>query len=131
MSKSPPPGFEPLASRSPFINRAAEFFVRREDDGSSTVGTWIEEEQSNAEGFAHGGFLLAFADFAITIVTMAITLNLSADFMRPPRVGTWLQARIVVRKKSDTLVFADAIMTDGKHDMVRISALLRPFEKRG
>lgn len=130
MSKAPPPGFEPLLSRSPFINRAGQFYIQREDDGTATVGTWVEADQSNSEGFAHGGFILAFADFAITIVTMAITVTLSADFMRPPRIGAWLQARINIRKKSDTLVFADAIITDGKADMARVSAVLKPFEKR-
>jgi acyl-CoA synthetase (AMP-forming)/AMP-acid ligase II/acyl-coenzyme A thioesterase PaaI-like protein len=129
-SLPPPPGFEPLPSRSPFVVRAGEFFIHREQDGTSTVGTWVKTEQSNSEGFAHGGFLLAFADFAITIVTMGITMNLSADFIRPARTGTWLQARVIVRKKSESVVFADAIITDGRVDMVRVSALLRPFEKR-
>jgi acyl-coenzyme A thioesterase PaaI-like protein len=130
MSTPPPTGFEPLPSGSPFVNRAGAFYVRRDADGGSTVGVWVGPEQANSEGFAHGGFLLAFADFAISIVTMGITLNLSADFMRAARVGQWIQARIVVRKKSDTLVFADAIITGGDVDLVRVSALLRPFEKR-
>jgi acyl-coenzyme A thioesterase PaaI-like protein len=129
MTLAPPPGFAPLPSRSPFVNRAGEFFVREEDDGSRTVGAWIGDEQANSEGFVHGGFLLTFADFAMTIVTTGITLNLSADFLRPARIGDWIEARVIVRKASDTLIFADAIATCGGRALMRISGLFRPFRK--
>jgi acyl-coenzyme A thioesterase PaaI-like protein len=125
-SRTPPAGFEPLPSRSVFINRSGLFFVRREPDGTQTVGTWIGDEQSNSEGFAHGGFLLTFADFALTMTTTSITLSLTADFMRPTRTDRWVQAQIFVRKRSDSLLFADAIVTDGSVELVRVSALLRP-----
>jgi hypothetical protein len=37
-----------------------------------------------------------------------------------------VQAQIFVRKRSDSLLFADAIVTDGNVELVRVSALLRP-----
>jgi acyl-coenzyme A thioesterase PaaI-like protein len=126
----PPPGFELLPARSPFMVRAGEFFILREQGGTCIVGTWVQTEHSNAEGFAHGGFLLAFADVVLTVVTVGITISLSADFLRPARTGSWLQARVNVRKRSDSVVFADAIITDGSVDMMRVSAVLRPFGKR-
>ena len=130
MTRAPPPGFAPLATRSPFVSRAGEFFIRQEEDGSQSVGTWVGQDQANSEGFVHGGFLLTFADFAMTTVTTGITLTLSADFLRPARIGDWIQATIVVRKASDTLVFADAITTCDDRALMRISGLFRPFKKR-
>jgi acyl-coenzyme A thioesterase PaaI-like protein len=130
LSAVPPPGFELLPSLSPFMIHAGEFFIRRELDATCTVGAWVRPEHSNGEGFAHGGFLLAFADVAITVVTTTITISLSADFIRPPRTGSWLQARINVRKRSRSVVFADAIISHDDVDMVRVSAVLRPFERR-
>src|ERR1700737_627030 len=127
---SPPPGFEPLPSMSPRVNRTGTFFVRKEEDGSRTVGGWIRHDQSNSEGLAHGGFLLSFADVALSVVTGGITLTLSADFLRPTRIGQWIQARIVVRKASDTLIFADAIVTCEDRDVLRVSGLFRPSGKR-
>jgi acyl-coenzyme A thioesterase PaaI-like protein len=130
MKRAPPAGFAPLATVSPFVNRAGEFFIRPEEDGSQTVGTWIGPDQANSEGFVHGGFLLTFADFAMTTVTAGITLNLSADFLRPARIGDWIEARIIVRKASDTLIFADAIATGGDRAVLRVSGLFLPFRKR-
>ena len=130
MTRAPPAGFAPLPTGSPFVNRAGEFFIRKDEDGTQTVGTWIGPDQVNSEGFVHGGFFLTFADFAMTSVTMGITLNLSADFLRPARVGDWIQSRVVVRKASDTLVFADAIITCEDCALLRVSGLFRPFKKR-
>jgi acyl-coenzyme A thioesterase PaaI-like protein len=130
MMRAPPAGFVPLPTGSPFVNRAGEFFIRKEEDGSQTVGTWIGPDQANSEGFVHGGFLLTFADFAMTSVTTGITLNLSADFLRPARIGDWIEARIVVRKASDTLIFADAITTAEERALLRVSGLFLPFRKR-
>jgi acyl-coenzyme A thioesterase PaaI-like protein len=123
---SPPPGFEPLASRSPFVNRAGTFFVRTENDGSRSIGSWIGYDQSNSEDLAHGGFLLGFADFAMCVATMGVTLTLSAEFMRPARVGQWIQARILVRKASKSLIFADAILTSEEREVLHGSGLFRP-----
>jgi len=132
---SPPPGFDPLTSKSPFVNRAGAFFVRTESDGSRSVGSWIGYDQSNSEdlanGLAHGGFLLGFADFALCEVTMGVTLTLSAEFLRPARVGQWIQAQIVIRKASRSLIFADAIVTSEEQEVLLGSGLFRPIEKRG
>lgn len=125
-----PPGFVPLPSRSPFVNRAGGFYVREEADGSRTVGTRIGPDQANSEGFAHGGFLLTFADFALTVITVGVTLNLSADFLRPASVGDWVEAQVHIRKRSGTLVFADAIARSGDKELLRMSGLFKPFEKR-
>jgi len=127
---APPPGFARLRPPGTFVNRAGQFFVREEENGDRTVGTWISENQANSEGFAHGGFLLAFADFAITFITMGVTLNLSADFLRPARVGDWIEARIVERKRSGSLIFADAVATCADREILRFSGLFRPFEKK-
>lgn len=128
---SPPSGFDPLPSKSPFVNRAGTFYVRTESDGSRSVGSWIGYDQSNSEdlghGLAHGGFLLGFADFALCVVTMGVTLTLSAEFLRPARVGQWIQARIIVRKASKNLIFADAIVTSEEGEVLLGSGLFRPI----
>lgn len=126
----PPEGFEPFPSRSPYVNRAGTFYVREEPDGTRTVGTWVGPDQGNSEGFAHGGFLLTFADFALSLLSMGITLSMTTDFLRPAKMGDWLEARIIIRKASDTLIFADTIITAGGQDVLRAGGLFRPFEKR-
>lgn len=125
----PPQGFEPMGAPGVSPGRAGRYFVKDRDGPSPVVGTRIGVNQSNREGFAHGGFLLAFADFATTIIVSGITLNLSADFMRPARIGDWIEARIITRKRSAGLIFADAITTCEGRDLLRITGLFKPFGK--
>jgi acyl-coenzyme A thioesterase PaaI-like protein len=125
-----PAGFELIPMTSPFVARAGVFYSRDEPNGRRTIGTFIGHEQSNSEGVAHGGFLLTFADFAITIVTIGITLTMTVDFLRPVKIGKWIEAQIEVRKSSATLIFADTIVTCEDRDVLRAGGLFRPFEKR-
>ncbi len=126
----PPEGFRPFPSRSPYVNRAGAFYIRDGADGTRIVGAWVGPDQANTEGFAHGGFLLTFADFALSVLTMGITLSVTADFLRPARVGDWIEAGINIRKSSDTLTFADAVVTSNGQDVLRVSGLFRPYEKK-
>jgi len=126
----PPPDFAPLHPPGRFVNRAGRFYVRTEPDGAHTVGCRIGEDQANSENFAHGGFLLAFADFALSYIVKGVTLNLTADFIRGARVGDWIQATIVERKRSSSLIFADAIIRTDRHELMRVGGLFRPFEKK-
>mgnify|MGYP001461265123 CR=1 FL=1 len=129
MAMSVPPDFKLIPVVGPFVRKAGSFWLREDNDGGFTVGTLIAEDQSNLDGFAHGGFLLTFADFAITFTTRSITINLSADFMRAGRIGDWIEARINVRKRSRSLLFADAIITSGGDDLMRVSGIFRPVDK--
>jgi len=123
-------GYERLDSRSPFVNHAGAFFIRKGEDGSVRIAAQVGEVQSNAEGYVHGGFLLTFVDFALSIATMGITLNLAADFLRPARIGDWLEAHITIRKRSSAVIFAEALVFCGGEPLLRANGLFRPFEKR-
>lgn len=117
-----------------FLNRAAYFFSNEESDGQGNtvtrVGTWITQDQCNSENFAHGGFTLTFADFALTYILMGITINLSADFLRPVPLGAWLEAKIRARRRSKKLIFADAIACADGVEALRISGIFQPFVGR-
>jgi acyl-coenzyme A thioesterase PaaI-like protein len=126
----PPAGFVHLPGPGPFIARSADYFIRRQDDGNHTLGTLICEAQSNTQGFAHGGFLMTFADFALTIIPMGITINLTADFIRPVKVGEWIEAQVIVRKRTANLIFADAMATCNGRDVLRISGVFKPVPNK-
>jgi acyl-coenzyme A thioesterase PaaI-like protein len=126
----PPPGFAPLPSRSPFVNRSGQFFSKTDEDGRVIVGTWVGPEQSNAENVAHGGFLLAFADFALTVVGMCVTLSLTGDFMRPAPLGAWLEAKVMIRKQSAHLLFADTLIETDGEPILRVTGVFKPFVRR-
>ena len=126
----PSANFRRFASRSPFVNRIGAFWIRDNEDGSKTVGTFIDVPQSNAEQFAHGGFLMAFCDFALSTVVVGITLTMSVDFFRAARIGDWVEARIVQRKRTSTIVFADASVEIGGRVVMSAKGLFQPFVKK-
>jgi acyl-coenzyme A thioesterase PaaI-like protein len=127
---APPEGFEPLPSRSPFVQASGTFYRREGPDGALIVGTRIGPAQANAEARAHGAFLLTLADFALSVAAYGITLNLSADFLRPASIGDWVEAHVTVRKRGETVIFADAILRAGDGELMRVSGLFSPFAKR-
>ncbi len=128
--RKPPQCFTILASKSPFINRIGTFYVCKGEEDERTVGAFVDDLRTNSESYAHGGFLLAFADFALSIVTNGITVNITADFLRPARLDDWIEARINIRKRSASLIFADAIIVSGETELMRVGGLFRPFEKK-
>ena len=123
----PPPGFAPMPSESPFVNLNGRFYSRTAEDGQRIVGAWVGHEQTNSEGVAHGGYLLAFADYALTDVGKSVTLSMTTDFLRPAPLGSWLEAKVQIRKQSPNLQFADALVeADGKL-VLRVTGLFKPF----
>jgi len=127
---APAAGFEKLASRSPFVQESGTFYKREGPGGALVVGTRIGPAQANAEARAHGAFLLTLADFALSVAAYGITLNLSADFLRPAHVGDWVEAHVTVRKRGESVIFADAILRSGTDELMRVSGLFSPFAKR-
>jgi acyl-coenzyme A thioesterase PaaI-like protein len=129
ISPQPPPeGFEPACPPGRYLERSAHFFVRKDPDAPA-IGTWITEDQSNGYKVAHGGFLMTFADFAVTFILKGITINLSADFLRAVPVGSWLETTVVARRQSSSLIFVDTIATADTKEVLRISAILSPFQE--
>jgi hypothetical protein len=120
-----------MSSSSRFVNLSGTFFIRSEESVGPTFGTWIGEEQADAERVVDRGFLLTFADFAMTEVTNGITVNISADCMGSARVGDWIEATVAVRSESSALIFADAVIALATgHELMRVHGLFRPFKRR-
>lgn len=127
---SPPDGFAPMEVPGAFLNRSAHYFARQETACATTVGTWITPNQVNSEDFAHGGFLLTFADFAMSYILTGITINLSMDFLRLVPLGVRLETTKSARRKSKKIIFADAIATSNGTEALRMSGIFQPFVKQ-
>ena len=136
-SAVPPDGFVPLASRSPFIQAlGAPLFERLVDPTCRHLTVRVAEQHCNADGHAHGGFIVTIADFALTYGTFregdrppAITLHISTDFMRPVRLGDWLEVVVSTRKQSENLLFADALILAAGEVVARASGVFRPMRR--
>ena len=128
---SPPAGFQRLTTHGAFLSRVGQIFIREAGvDTRAALATRVEREQSNSEGFAHGGFLLTFANVALSLATDSDLLSVSAEFLRPARLSSWIVAEVHVQKASRSLIFADATVTTGDSVILQAHGLYRPRESR-
>jgi hypothetical protein len=127
----PPSGFASVSSTSPFVSRFGTYFVRSQPDGSATLGTWLDQTQADSDGTIDRRFLAMFADFALTDVTNAITLQISIECLGAARAGDWIEAVVVIHGKAGSLIFAEAVIADGGgRTLMRVRGTLTPFKRR-
>jgi acyl-coenzyme A thioesterase 13 len=128
---NPPPGFEPLFRTSPFLETVGPLFYRKEPGGSFVIGLRILPKHANSRGSAHGGLLMTLLDIALGYTTGLsqdppaglTTASLTADFVRAPLVGEWVEARVDVQKVGGRLAFANAFLVVDGERVVRGSAV--------
>jgi uncharacterized protein (TIGR00369 family) len=124
-----PRGFEAFES-SPFVAAVGPVWVQRRD-GPPTFGIRIEQRHTNTAGTAHGAMLVALADLALGHGIRAVagrdlrlaTAGLTVDFMRPVRVGDWVETQTDIEHKSRRNVFANCYLVSASHRAVRASGI--------
>ncbi len=116
----PPEGFSPILPRAGFHAMMAQFFGRMED-GMLVVAFRCSPRHMNNHGTCHGGMLAGFADFAAYAVRLAAelpvtsipTVSLAIEYLRPVRLGDWVEARVQLTKRGRNLLFSRMTATVG------------------
>jgi uncharacterized protein (TIGR00369 family) len=146
----PPEGFRPILPRAGFHLMMGQFFGRMED-GALVVGFRCSPRHMNNHGTCHGGMLASFADFTAYSVRLSAgfaettipTVSLSTEYLRPVRLGDWVEARTELTKRGRNLLFsrvtatvegaivftASGIFVPGGHDPGGFSALTHVLGK--
>ena len=127
-----PPDYKPLRLKSPFANHVGEFYQRLSPAGRS-LAIQVGSHHCNSQGVAHGGFLLALADLALSYGSYEpgdapprITIGMSADFAGVARLGEWLEAHVDVQKAGRRVIFANCFICVGEKRIVRASGTFTP-----
>ncbi len=90
-------------------------------DGTMVTSLVVRPDHCNPSGFPHGAVAFALADTAIggTFVDRvkplgkyAATVEMSARFLRPPKVGDRLTASVKVLHQGETLAAAECDVVD-------------------
>ncbi|MBR0651455.1 PaaI family thioesterase [Roseomonas terrae] len=109
-----PAGFLPRRAGGPFLEPIGPIYLRA-GDGGSTFGIRIERRHCNNGGAAHGGMLATFADLVLGIggleraevVGNFLTVSLVTDYLAPAPLGTWLECRPVLLRRTARLMFVE------------------------
>jgi uncharacterized protein (TIGR00369 family) len=130
-----PEGFELLANASPYSRHIGPSYARKEADGATLVQPTLPR-MCNSGGVLHGGYMMSFADSAVTraagIVTgMApSTISFAAEFLAAGDPTAPLVTRVEVPRHGKSLAFLRGLLEQRGKPLLSYSATisLRPRE---
>ena len=108
-------------------------FYKRED-GQTFMAFYANEKNSNAYGSAHGGALMALADYTTCSSAMqnrhslVTTVSFLSEFLAPAEVGSLLIVRANPTKIGKSLGFVEGDIKVGEKEIINIgNEILRNF----
>ena len=109
-------GYKPYKTiEGKFAAHIGPYFIKN-DYPDTVFIVFIDNKLSNLNNVAHGGFLMAYADsvggfYAYNKVKKPIvTVNLNCNFIKPVNVGSWLEAKAVIKTSGKSLIFVEIEM---------------------
>ena len=132
---SPPPGFVPILSNSPFGWENGPIFERIGPDGKER-GFRVAERHINAGGACHGGMIMTFADILLATAVFEIaappfvTVRMTTDFTGPAFEGEWLSGKAWAEDAGDGLVAVKGTMAVDGRTVASASGLFKAMQSR-
>lgn len=107
-----PPGFMPIDTRAGFHTMMGQIFGKMEN-GLMVCGFRCSPRHMNGHGTCHGGMLASFADFSAYSLRLAAdlpvtsipTATLSMEYLRPVKLGDWVESRVELTRRGRRLLF--------------------------
>jgi uncharacterized protein (TIGR00369 family) len=130
-----PEGFKHYQGVSPAEDNVGPFFYCKVE-GELQLGMRACQKHANGNGSVHGGVLLAFADYAATMLALSgveetcVTVSLNSDFLAGANLGDWIEGSGEVIKRTGSLTFLRGqLAVDGK-PILTFQSVLRRLQKR-
>jgi uncharacterized protein (TIGR00369 family) len=128
-----PAGFDLFATASAYSRHVGPIHVRKETDGASLVQPTLAH-MCNSGGVLHGGYLMSFADTAITRAAalstdMApTTVAFTSEFLSSGDVSAPLTTRVEIPKRGKSVAFLRGLVEQDGRALLSYAAtmLLRP-----
>ena len=106
-----PEGYKRLEITQPHIETLGPCFYKKESE-NLVLSFFVDEDNCNSSGNAHGGMLMAIADYALCTTTMknrsshVATVSFHSEFIQPAKCGELLEIRAKLIKEGKSLGFA-------------------------
>jgi len=128
-----PEGFELLSTASVYSRHIGPSYARKEADGATLIQPTLPH-MCNSGGVLHGGYMMSFADSAVTraaglVTGMApSTVSFAAEFLAAGDATSPLITRVEVPRHGKTLAFLRGLLEQNGKPLLSYSAtiLLRP-----
>ena len=113
MSKTEiPQGYKAFDISQPHIESLGPGFYKKEEQDQLVLGFYVKQENLNGYGSAHGGMLMALADFSLCTSAMrnsdrpVTTVSFHSEFIQSAELGELLEIRASLVKEGKSLGFA-------------------------
>lgn len=130
VAQAAPAGFEPLSSASIYSRHIGPSYARKESDGASLVQPTLPH-MCNSGGALHGGYMMSFADSAVTraaglVTGMApSTVAFAAEFLSAGTASTPLTTRVEVPRHGKSLAFMRGLLEQDGRKLLSYSATIK------
>lgn len=130
VAQSVPAGFELLANASVYSRHIGPSYARKEVDGASLVQPTLPH-MCNSGGVLHGGYMMSFADSAVTRAAglttgMApSTVAFAAEFLSAGTSTTPIATRVEVPRHGKSLAFVRGLLEQDGRKLLSYSATIK------
>jgi uncharacterized protein (TIGR00369 family) len=115
-----------------------KLLVRPEGDGQARCRMFLAKAHSNLGNVAHGGAILTFVDMAMFAggyaagadIAFSVTLDLSAQFLSPGRIGAPLDCTVELLRETKRLAFMRGLVVQEEESVAAWSGTLRKGQPR-
>lgn len=133
ISQAVPADFELLANASVYSRHIGPSHARKEADGASLIQPTLPH-MCNSGGALHGGYMMSFADSAVTraaglVTGMApTTVSFAAEFLAAGNANSPVSTRVEIPRHGRSLAFLRGLLEQEGKPLLSYSAtiLLRP-----
>ena len=120
----------------PFEMNSGPFYLGKGNNGETIVALEVSQSQCNSGLVAHGGLIMTLADLAVCHEAVknlgnlrALTVSLTANFLKPAKRGTILKAFPEVSHRTKRTAFAEAYILADDEKVFTCTSVIRliPF----
>ena len=120
----------------PFEMNSGPFYLGKGNNGETIVALEVSQSQCNSGLVAHGGLIMTQADLAVCHEAVknlgnlrALTVSLTANFLKPAKKGTILKAFPEVSHRTKRTAFAEAYILADDEKVFTCTSVIRliPF----
>ena len=129
-----PEGYKTITGLSPAEDHMGPFFYRRGEEGL-VMGFRAAEHNCNGIGTVHGGVLMSFADYTVTMLALSgvkencTTISFSSDFIAAARQGDWVEGEGEVVKRTGSMTFVNGRLRVEDSVVLTFQAVVRRLKK--
>lgn len=129
-----PEGYKSLTGISPAEDHIGPFYYQKGEQGLK-LGFRAQPHNCNGIDTVHGGVLMAFADYAVTMLALSgvkencTTISFSSDFIAAARLGDWVEAKGELVRRTGSMTFVNGRLFTGDAVILTFQAVVRRLKK--